>query len=360
MLTDDEARDLLHRAAATIEVAPRPVPVAPSARRRISVLAVAAAAIVIATVGALTTAGHRDDAAIDPSRPATSKPSPLPTGGPTAAERDAIREKLHEVTGLATPLSECPDVVEFYKRPDVSKAYSTHFGTDYIANMLRAQADRCPTTVVLEQSYSTLLQRLASGEHQRSMDKMVIRSIKTLGTFGARPALPGSLRLTDLTEPITITGTGRQKLNLAERPEGANAVRISSTGPDDTSSPVEYNESLLTPGEDVILYAPDGVAWERTVIWARAEPTSWGRNAKGETYGVANERGTPDLVAVRTITDGQLGYAYAADLVSPEPESRADVLDQLHGTAEPRTIPVYEADGNTRISELLLYGGWPQ
>ena len=42
--------------------------------------------------------------------------------------------------------------------------------------------------------------------------------------------------------------------------------------------------------------------------------TSWGTNASGQTYGVPNKNGTPDLVAVITISYKVQGYVKASDI----------------------------------------------
>ena len=43
-------------------------------------------------------------------------------------------------------------------------------------------------------------------------------------------------------------------------------------------------------------------------------------NADGLTYGVANERGTPDLVAA-IASNGKVGYVYSRDMFPPTPTS---------------------------------------
>jgi hypothetical protein len=50
------------------------------------------------------------------------------------------------------------------------------------------------------------------------------------------------------------------------------------------------------------------------------------------------------------VATGKDGYVYAADLDGPTPTSPADALAQQEARHDkPRTIPVYEADGQTRI-----------
>jgi hypothetical protein len=62
-------------------------------------------------------------------------------------------------------------------------------------------------------------------------------------------------------------------------------------------------------------------------------------NAKGQTFGAPNEKGSPDLIPVRA-TNGAIGYALWADFIS-------------HG-AEGDSFPVYESDGTTVIGEFRI------
>lgn len=89
MLTDDQARDLLIRAADTIEVPPRtiPTPAGPPPRR--TLLAAAAIVLTVGGAGAFGVALQHDDKASDPAGIMTNTPSaptpdetplPVPTG----------------------------------------------------------------------------------------------------------------------------------------------------------------------------------------------------------------------------------------------------------------------------------------
>jgi len=64
-------------------------------------------------------------------------------------------------------------------------------------------------------------------------------------------------------------------------------------------------------------------------------------NANGQTYGVPNERGIPDLEAVYA-SNCEIGYVYRTD-----PRS------------EGHSIPVYESDGETVIGEFWIGSGMP-
>ena len=85
----------------------------------------------------------------------------------------------------------------------------------------------------------------------------------------------------------------------------------------------------------------------------------WATNARGETYGVWNQDGTPDLVAV-VIDQGELqGYVKASDL------NCASGLDAVHSPTEALawdkssedrdiSVPVYKSDGTTVIGTFVM------
>jgi hypothetical protein len=86
--------------------------------------------------------------------------------------------------------------------------------------------------------------------------------------------------------------------------------------------------------------------------------TSWGTNAKGETYGVQNENGTPDLIAVVIDHGTTHGYIEASeencadggDVRSPAEALEWDKVSQRRNIS----IPVYESDGTTVIGTFVI------
>jgi hypothetical protein len=91
-----------------------------------------------------------------------------------------------------------------------------------------------------------------------------------------------------------------------------------------------------------------GERWRLVATYSRVTDTAWGVNADGLTYGVANDRGTPDLVAAFA-TNGRTGYVYSRDLYMPTPTSL-----QIGGhSGQMLTIPVYTSDGHTVIGQLI-------
>lgn len=83
-------------------------------------------------------------------------------------------------------------------------------------------------------------------------------------------------------------------------------------------------------------------------IWVIRVDT-WGVNANGQTHGVANDNGTPDLIAA-IATNGKTGYVYAHDLEQPAPTA----LQSGTPPGQTRTIPVYTSDGHTEIGQFLI------
>ena len=71
-------------------------------------------------------------------------------------------------------------------------------------------------------------------------------------------------------------------------------------------------------------------------------------NADGLTFGVANDEGTPDLVAV-IATNGKTGYVYAKDLNEPAPANPSQALQWQNSPLVTIHLPVYEPDGKTQI-----------
>lgn len=82
-------------------------------------------------------------------------------------------------------------------------------------------------------------------------------------------------------------------------------------------------------------------------------------NARGLTYGSAADAtgpGTePDLVRVEA-SNGRIGYAYSADLDGPMPTTLAEAVAQNAQNEHGRSVPVYLADGTTRIGTFIAGG----
>jgi hypothetical protein len=151
---------------------------------------------------------------------------------------------------------------------------------------------------------------------------------------GAFTGPPGGQTLTYLSPTVNVTGTGTQTVQLGPHPQGANSIRMIFTcltsgefhfadGAGVTCSLADPRPSrratsvytmAIAPRQDTTtIKAGPHAHWRLVVRYVRAKTTAWGVNASGQTYGVPNHSGTPDLIAV-IATNHRHGYAFAAKL----------------------------------------------
>lgn len=199
--------------------------------------------------------------------------------------------------------------------------------------------------------------------------------------------LPGSTEVTPVTTAETGTFTGTDSVTLGPAPEGATGIVVSlhcltpgsftlPGGAGTSCSPGDFTPNGPLPGFDSYLIpindaeqgiltvtAPDDGRWTLTAAYATAETTDWAVNEAGQSYGVHNERGQPDLIAVMA-TNNKQGYVLRSDL------EEADGTTAMKGFTTPedalrwqeanaglvRIIPVYESDGKTRIGDFQVGG----
>lgn len=186
--------------------------------------------------------------------------------------------------------------------------------------------------------------------------------------------LPGSDDVTTYGAPTTQTLTGTSAVDLGPRPAGATHVTLafSCLSADrfefaDGSSVSCRASEIGASASTVLELAADATTttittsadarWTATAQYASVEITPWGVNAAGQTYGIQNENGVPDLIAVHA-SNGLRGYAFATDVDNPwgtEPTSPAHALAlQAAHDGEQISVPVYESDGSTVIGEFLI------
>lgn len=179
--------------------------------------------------------------------------------------------------------------------------------------------------------------------------------------------LPGGDVVTTEAPAVTVSRTGTATVQLGAVPKGATDVMLKLTcltagtfefqdGASLVCSAVDAGTRFgvatyklhLAPGQhSATITTTDGARWTLSATYAHVAVSEWGKNADGLTYGLANTRGTPDLVAV-IATNGRSGYAYNRDLNPPGPTG-------LQTGSEPtRTIPVYTSDGHTRIGVFVI------
>jgi hypothetical protein len=182
---------------------------------------------------------------------------------------------------------------------------------------------------------------------------------------------PGGPVITPLAAPITVTGSGTQTIDLGPQPAGANAISLEFTcltagsftfgdasteqcGSSDPDSQPATGTLPLSPGQQsTSVAAAPGERWRVTVFYASVTLGTWKTNANGQTYGVQNANGTPDLVAAEA-TNGCMGYVYASQMTRPPPASPAEALAEQAANTKGVFIPVYESDGTTVIGRFEI------
>jgi len=200
----------------------------------------------------------------------------------------------------------------------------------------------------------------------------------TAGALIAASVIPGNHVVTNTGPTITEIHTGSATVDVAlsalvPDPNAPNAVQatfvctsagsFSVTHPLDADGATELQwecgmgggnavgtsvplaEQRLVDGRVALdVTTEPGTTWTVTLYFVHVETTEWGVNAKGETYGVPNENGTPDLQAAYA-SNCEVGYIYFTDF--------------FIGGEEPHSIPVYKSDGETVIGEFWLGSNMP-
>lgn len=173
--------------------------------------------------------------------------------------------------------------------------------------------------------------------------------------------LPGWTTVTPLGETVTGSYTGTANVELGLVPADAAVVILDVTCTDggamkvptagggevswDCSNPVRQDTIHIRDGRlpaggttfITITAAPD-TDWTITAQYGTSDTTAWGVNADGQTYGVPNENGVPDLVAAMA-TNGKQGYTSTKEMREFEGEG---------------FINVYSSDGTTIIGKFPI------
>ena len=178
--------------------------------------------------------------------------------------------------------------------------------------------------------------------------------------------LPGADVVTPLGPSVTGTGTGTGTVELGTPPADATSIDIKLTcltagrfftadgaslecsATDAGHGSMDWQVPLLVGQHTTVIRAGSGERWRAVVTYSDVTTTQWGTNADGLTYGVMNDKGTPDLLAV-IATNDRAGYVYSRDLQGPEPTG----LQTGASTSKPIQLPVYNSDGHTVIGEFI-------
>lgn len=173
-------------------------------------------------------------------------------------------------------------------------------------------------------------------------------------------ALPGETTITPFDTVVSGSFTGTAQVELGPVPEEADRVILDVTcseggrievplrggsGGDavywNCSDPIRENETVHIDdgrlpdagGTSVTVTADPGTPWTVVARYGTSETTEWGVNTRGETYGVPNDEGMPDLSSAQA-TNGAVGYIRDSELMGVEGEGY---------------IRVYESDGETVV-----------
>ncbi|GAA1521481.1 hypothetical protein [Nocardioides humi] len=186
------------------------------------------------------------------------------------------------------------------------------------------------------------------------------------------PPLPGGIEVTWLSEVVSAEGTGVRTIDLGPPPTGTTDVDFALTCLGAGTFTLPDGSGIGCDAEDAgqsasgsfpvdatttsyRISAGPQATWAVEAVYTRHEITDWAVNARGETYGVENERGSPELVGV-VATNGREGYARRTDLDGPEPRTPEEALEYQRTRAPQRSIPVFASDGVTRIGTFVIGG----
>jgi hypothetical protein len=190
---------------------------------------------------------------------------------------------------------------------------------------------------------------------------------------------PGAPIATSLGGGATVTRTGPATITLGPPPAGATSLSLALTcltvgtfyfpnGSSESCDATDLNRPPLnrtssevvplTAGVDTVtIKTSPSATWTLQAMYVNQVATSWGINASGETYGVSNQQGTPDLVAVIAdqgntgyVKESELNCAAGGDVASPAEAQAWDKVSQNLNVS----IPVYESDGVTVVGTFTV------
>jgi hypothetical protein len=191
---------------------------------------------------------------------------------------------------------------------------------------------------------------------------------------------PGAPVNTPLGTVVTATRTGTGTVYLGAPPATATDVSLALTCltpgtftfPDGSSASCKESDidrppnlrrvsevvPLATGVDSVTITTSPDASWTLQATYVNQVTTSWGVNASGETYGVANQNGTPDLVAVIANDEKTHGYAKESDLncaAGGDVSSPAEALvwDTVSKNRNV-SVPVYDSNGTTVIGTFTV------
>ena len=135
--------------------------------------------------------------------------------------------------------------------------------------------------------------------------------IDTVGEGDGRIPLPAApTDATHVSAQLTCLEPGRFSWGTDPQNSPSIACRREDVG---TRSAASWFDFALSDADALHIGADAGSRWRLAVVFVSKEPTDWGINDRGDSFGVESQRGTPDLIAV-VASNGIDGYVYADDL----------------------------------------------
>ena len=193
--------------------------------------------------------------------------------------------------------------------------------------------------------------------------------------------LPGAPSDTQLGHIVNVTRTGTGTIDLGPAPHRATSASLTLTGlsvgtfrfPDGSSLGCSTSDLGSADGCTAIEVVPlhsgqhtvtittsANSSWRLQATYINRVITSWKTNALGETYGVPNVHGFPDLIAVSFDNGKGAGFVKSTDMNcamsgGPPPTSPTQALARqkaLDGRSV--SVPVYNSDGRTKIGTYYI------
>lgn len=193
---------------------------------------------------------------------------------------------------------------------------------------------------------------------------------------------PGAPSDTQLSHVVTVSRTGTATIDLGPAPHRATDVTLTLTGlnvgnyhfPDNSSLGCSQSDltrapygcqaievvPLRTGQHTVTITTSADASWRLRATYINRVITPWKTNALGETYGVANVHGFPDLIAVIFGNGEGTGFIKSTDMNCAmsgghPPTSPAEALARqksLDGRSI--AVPVYKSDGKSKIGTYYV------
>jgi hypothetical protein len=193
---------------------------------------------------------------------------------------------------------------------------------------------------------------------------------------------PGAPIDTQLGSIMTATRTGTATIDIGTPPAGTTDISLKLTcltvgsfefpnGSSLSCSAVDLSKPSaqrtaseivpIVPGVDVLtIKTSSNAKWTLKSDYVNQVATAWGINANGQTFGVPNQSGTPDLVAVFANDPNIHGYVMESDLncaAGGDVSSRSEAALWVKVSQNRNvTIPVYQSDGVTVVGTFTVGG----